>query len=205
MNAKTILMISLVLNAGLLCSVAYLTRQMPTQSYLPEAPPCTPERVVVSPPQTGDGPRFGPEFQVFLASSRQGARPQLLNLETGQSLVEPTFDEFGRNAKACVTWLKSNGLDISGCAAPGQPALYITYYLAIVPVPESRWKDARAQDVLASPELAASKEPKRCAIEARDGARTFFFRTQEGAVGILRLDGARPEDRSVGIRYKLVE
>jgi len=184
-------------------SVAFLTKQIPKEVSMPATTLGSPDRLITRPAEEGPGAHFGAEFMVALMNTPDGKRPQLMDLESGTRLPEPSLDEFYNNPRAAVTWLKSNGLDISGSAIPGEIPLCIFYYVALVPVRQEAWEELRAEDVLASRELAELKDPKRRCIDAGEGVQTFLFRTREGACGLLRVEGTRPEDQSVQIRYRL--
>jgi hypothetical protein len=202
MNAKTVLLISLVLNAGLLGSVAFLTQQVPSQTRSPGGLPSRPDRELLRPAEKGSGPKFGPEFRVSLVES--GKQAELLDLETGMRLVEPPFELFGNKAKACVNWIRSNGMDVSGSAAPGEPGCIISYYVALVPVPGAAWDNLRAQEVLTSAELDAVQNPKRLCFQANEDLQTFLFRTIEGTKGILRMSRASSKSGpSVQLDYRI--
>jgi hypothetical protein len=200
MNTKTILLISLLFNAGLLGSVAFLTRQIPSSTRLQGAAAWGSEPLKIREAQQGPGPHFGPEFETLL-----GTESELLDFETGKRLVEPSFESFGRDAKACVSWIQSNGLDVSCSPAKGEYTCLLTYYMAVVPAPAGVWDDMTAGEVLAVLELAAIKDPKRHCFLTDDDLQTFLFRTREGTVGMMRVGSAMPEDDGgVYLQYKLV-
>lgn len=208
MKIKMLLITSLILNVTLLGAVTYLSRQIPDLDAM-----ATDARVVAngsfdaasgSTSPAGLVPRRGTVVETLLPIPREAGRHQLLDIETGRCLTEPDFEDFGRNAKANIAWIRANGLDLSAIAFDETNVMCIGYYLAAIPVAPRLWEEAVLAEIGANPELVAIQDPKRTALmPERCKTDTFLFRTSDGAVGVLQILGATADRRNVRIRYKL--
>ena len=210
MKTKILLVASVFLNIALLGTVALLSKQNPEQNPIPAD-----ARIVATSgyaegvgftDRTRTAVPFGTVIEALLPAPPEAGRPELLDLETGRRLREPDSEYFAGNARANIAWIRTNGLDISGVVLSGRNFMCICYYMAVVPVNSQRWEQATPAEIIADPELARIRDPKRPFIfPARDKSDTYLFRTAEGTPGILQVVGLTPNNRNVKIRYKLVQ
>jgi hypothetical protein len=152
---------------------------------------------------TAASAKFGPVIETVLPGANENERAQILNLETGHALPEPLFEAFGFRADAIITWIRTNGLDIS-CSVWSNLAACTTYEMILVPVERKCWDETTAEELVHNPALAPRHAPRRLLVLARNRPDTYLFRTGEGTLGMLRLDGLSKDGRGVKIRYKLI-
>jgi hypothetical protein len=152
---------------------------------------------------SGPSGKFGPVIGTVLPP-RTDTSVDLLNLETGCALRQPSLEYFNSGADAIMSWVHSNGLDISSSLWPGGAAC-ITYDMTIVPVAAKCWGTTTEQDLLDNPSLApVPHSPRRLLVVGNGRPDTFIFRTGEGTLGMLQLVGLSEHGGGVKIRYKLI-
>ena len=143
---------------------------------------------------------FGPVMEATLKHPRQRVA-ELLDLDTGQ---RATSANFGDNDRETHAWIRTNRLDVLGVVEKGQIAI-LCCDMAVLPVPNERWAQAIATDVLGDERLAQLEPNKMTAISpATDKTDTWLFRTREGGHGILQIQGQSGDPLGVKVRYKLV-
>src|SRR5262245_45022275 len=59
------------------------------------------------------GGKFGPVLEIVLPAPKTDSAPEITDLETGRSLVQPSVESFNSRADAIMGWIRSHGLDIS--------------------------------------------------------------------------------------------
>ena len=151
---------------------------------------------------TGPSGKFGPVIETLLPASETSV--DMLDLETGRTLLQPPFEHFDSRVDAIMSWIRSNGLDISCSLWPGG-AMCVTYDMTIVPVEGKSWEETTEQELLNDPALApVNHAPRRMLVLGHNGPDTYIFRTGEGTLGILRIVGLGQQKRGVKIRYKLI-
>jgi hypothetical protein len=199
MNAKKWFVTVILLNAVLLAAAAYFTREVPWRhsSYHASVVKALHSVAVL----TSRG--FGPQVEAALPGKDRC--PELLDLETGRRLALPDYDGFEAPAEAIMTWIRTNGLDISGSIWAGGAAC-VTYNMIVVPIETRCWAEMPAQDLLNNKVLANPQQaPRRLLVLGPGRPDTYLFRTQEGNLGMLRLLGLSEDGHGVEIRYKLLE
>jgi hypothetical protein len=103
-----------------------------------------------------------------------------------------------------MSWIRSNGLDISSSVWSGG-AHCVTYDMTIIPVESKSWDQTTEQDLLANPALApAPHSPRKLLVLGHNKPDTYAFRTAEGTLGLLKIDGLDQHQRGVKIHYKLI-
>src|SRR5205823_2588031 len=128
----------------------------------------------------------------------------ILDLETGRTLLQPSLEHFNSRADAIMAWVRSNGLDIS-CNVWAGGAACVTYDMTIVPVEGKRWEETTEEELLGNPALApVSHSPRRLLVLGQDRPDTYIFRTGEGTLGMLRIVGLSEGGPGVKIHYKLI-
>lgn len=208
MKTKILLLLSVGLNVTLLGATVYLSKQIPEVTYAEADPWILANRGVGTdaPGVTGRAYEIqvGTVVETVLPTPENGARAEMLDLESGKTILEPPFEFFGSNARANIAWIQANGLDLSGVIIGGSNVMCIGYYLAAVPMPPQIW-DEPPLDPLSNSALAAIHDPKRTVLTYENGKNsTYLFRTAEGTPGILQVLGTTDDLRSVKIRYKLL-
>jgi hypothetical protein len=191
-------MISLILNVALAGGLAFLAQQKPVTSEAISTRVVGPDRVIVATEEQSSGAHFGPVYEALLPGNASG-HPELFDLEKGSRLKEPAFDTFNNDPSAALSWILSTGMDVSGIVCPEAEPCCVTYYMAVVHCPKEAWGTKSAADVLASPELANIKNPKRTCLIVRD-EKCYLFRTHTGNSGMMMLEDSGD---SIRIRYKL--
>src|ERR1043166_1942984 len=185
MNAKKYVVAAIVLSAGVLPFAA---------SFWP-----TKRQTALS----GPGGKYGPVIETVLPAAKTKGATDLLDLETGRALLQPPVEYFNAGADARMTWIRSNGLDISCFVWPGGGAC-VTYGMTIVAVEGRCWEETTEEELLGNPALAPGQHsPRKLLVLGRD-PDTYVFRTREGTLGMLRIVGLSQHGRGVNIRYKLI-
>ncbi len=198
MNKKKLFIVALVLNTVLLAFAADICRQFLWQGLAaPGAKgPCA---TAVSGPEG----KFGPVMEIILPGETNGWA-EILDLESGRTMTQEPIDHFNFRADVIMSWIRSNGLDISCSIWPGGAAC-VTYDMAIVAIDGKSWERTTPDEILANPALApASHSPRRQLVVGPNRPDTFAFRTAEGTLGMLRLAGLCEHGQGVKISYKLV-
>lgn len=196
MNKKKYFVALIALNTVLLALAVSLDHQRKTQGQ------CALEA------QKGtalSGPvgKFGPVIETVLPR-RTETSVDILDLETGAALRQPSLEYFNSRADTMAGWIRSNSLDISSSLWPGGAAC-ITYEMAIVPVATKCWETTAEQELLHNPALTpGSHSPRRLLVWGSGRPDTYVFRTGEGTLGMLQLLGSDEHGRGVKIRYKLI-
>ena len=186
MSAKKYLVVAIGLNAALLAFAAF--HMSPTGKTQ----------------RTNGSSEFGPVIETVLPPARGDSSVDILDLETGRTMLQPPFEYFNGRAPAIMGWIRSNSLDIS-CFTWSSGAACVTYDMTLVPVEGHCWDTAREQELVHSPALApALHSPRRLLVLGHGRPDTFLFRTGDGTLGILRLVGADQKGKGVKIRFKLV-
>ena len=75
---------------------------------------------------TGASGKFGPKVETILRDAKTQSPANLVDLETGRALLQPSPDSFKYRAEAIMGWIRSNGLDIS-CFVWSGGAACVTY------------------------------------------------------------------------------
>ena len=152
----------------------------------------------------GSGQGFGPVVEATLPAAGANEETQLLDLETGRSLVQLGIDHFNGDSAAFVSWTRTNGMHICGRVWSDGSADCVTYNMTVVPVEPSCW--SKAGDLPAIPLLGPGQHsPRRLLVLGGDHTGTYAFRTDEGTLGMLCLAGLSDDHRGVKIRYKLLQ
>jgi len=135
---------------------------------------------------------------------RTEASVDILDLETGCVLRQPSFEYFNSRADAMMAWIRSNSLDMSSSLWPGGAAC-VTYDMNVVPVASKGWDTTTEQELLDNPALApVAHSPRRLLVLGNGRPDTYIFRTGDGTLGMLHLVGSDGHGRGVRIRYKLI-
>ena len=196
MNAKKYLVAAMALNTVLLAFAVSVSQHRPSDSPRSANNPSTTAL-------TGRSGKFGPVIDTVLPAATQGAA-QILDLETGRTLLQPPLDDPSSRADSIMSLIRSNGLDIS-CSVWSGGANCVTYDMTIVPVESKSWDQTTEQDLLANPALApVSHSPRKLLMLGHNNPDTYAFRTAEGTLGMLKIDGLDQHQRGVKIRYKLI-
>src|SRR5262245_19104302 len=80
---------------------------------------------------SGPSGKFGPVMETVLRDARMQCPANIVDLETGRALLQPSVDFFNYRAEAIMAWICSNGLDIS-CFVSSGSAACVTYDMTIV-------------------------------------------------------------------------
>src|SRR5215467_121321 len=81
---------------------------------------------------TGPAGKFGPVIETLVpAAKTKGV--EILDLETGHTLLEPPPEHFNSRPDAITAWIQFNRLDIS-CFVWSCGAACVTYDMTIIPV-----------------------------------------------------------------------
>jgi hypothetical protein len=74
-----------------------------------------------------------------------------------------------------------------------------------VPVERKCWEEATEDRLVSNAALApVNHAPRKLLVVGPDRPDTYIFRTGEGTLGLLRIDGLSQRERGVQIRYKLI-
>jgi hypothetical protein len=202
MSGKKILIVAMVLNTMLLAFAASFSHRLPWQ--LRDGGGGNDRRGMAL---TGPGGKFGPVIETVLPAARakgSAAIVDILNLETGRSLVQPPLESFNSRADAIMRWIRSNGLDIS-CVTWSSGATCVTYDMTIVPVEGKCWEETTEEALLSNPALTPVRHaPRRLLVLGDNRPDTYIFRTAEGTLGMLQIAGVSQHGQGVKIRYKLI-
>jgi len=151
---------------------------------------------------TGPPGKFGPVVEVLLPVAK--ASVDILDLETGHTLLQPPFDDFNSRADAIVAWISSNHLDIS-CFLWSGGATCVTYDMIVVPVEGKCWEQTSEEELLDNSALAPVRHsPRRLLVLGHNRPDTYLFRTAEGTLGMFQIVGLSQGGQGVKIRYKLI-
>jgi hypothetical protein len=156
-------------------------------------------------PLSGPIGKFGPVTETLLPDPKKPEGPtDILSMETGRTLAQPTIDDFNSDVEAIFAWPRSHGCDISCFLYPGGAAC-VTYGMTAIPVESKAWEHATEAELLSNPALApVSHAPRRLLKLGQTQPDTYVFRTGKGTLGMLRLVGLSLRGRGVTIRYKLI-
>jgi hypothetical protein len=153
---------------------------------------------------TGPGGKYGPMIEAVLPGAKTKGATDILDLETGRSLLQPPFEYFNFRADAIMAWIRSNSLDIS-CSIWSGGAACVTYDMTMVAVEGKCWEETTEEELLGNPALAPGRHsPRRLLVLGPDRPDTYVFRTGEGTLGMLRIVGLSQHGRGVNICYKLI-
>jgi hypothetical protein len=190
--------VTIILNTVLLAFAALLCRQVLCEAQ---------ESDKINGPKAtalaGPVGKFGPTMEVDLPAGKPGS-PELLDLETGRLLPQERSEYFNYRVDAISAWIRSNSVDIS-CIVWSTDAACVTYDMIIVAAEGKCWEDTTEEELLANPALAPKgHSPRKLLILGNNRPDTYLFRTAEGNLGVLRIDGLSENGRGVKIRYKLI-
>jgi hypothetical protein len=152
MNAKKYFVASIVLSAVILAFAAASVLQTKRGDNKPGAMALT-----------GPCGKFGPVIETVLpAAKTKGATDMrdILDLETGRALLQPSFEHFNSRADAIMGWIRANGLDIS-CHVWASGAACVTYDMTLVAVEGKRWEEITEEELLGNPALAPGQHSPR--------------------------------------------
>jgi hypothetical protein len=198
MNGKNYFAAAIALNIVLLVIAAVLCRQFLCEAQAGGAN----DRQIAA--LLGPLGKFGPVKEVVLPAVDATGRAKILDLETGQARHEPALDDFNSDVRAAMSWIRSNGLDIS-CNVWPNAAACVTYDMTIVAVEGKCWEETKAEQLLGDPALAPrGHSPRRLLVLGDKRPDTYMFRTGEGTLGMLRIVGLNENQTGVKIRYKLI-
>jgi hypothetical protein len=199
MNGKKCFVAAIVLNTALVAFAACLNHRLQTLSR--DGKGMNEEMAMTL---SGSGGKFGPIMEMELAAAKSDGLCEISDLETGRTLVQPPAEHFNSNARAIMSWIRSNGLDIS-CLVWPAGATCVTYDMIVKPVEGKCWEETTEQELLGNPALApVSHAPRRLLVVGDNLPDTYVFRTGEGTVGMLRIVGLSEHRPGVKIRYKLI-
>jgi hypothetical protein len=157
---------------------------------------------IESPGQTASP--FNREFELWLPARADGRQGQWLDLETGRSLTEPDW-EYLASPLSYLHWLRSNSLDLAAAVYPDGSYWIFTRHLVVAPVDAKLWDRATPDDIVSHPALRSAAHRIRGSFSpGRDQADTYLLRTEEGAMGILRVLRLNRVSQELRIHYKLV-
>ena len=197
MNRKKYFVALIALNTVLLAFAVSLDHRRSWQG------PCGSNDAKES-PLAGPSGKFGPVIETVLPFAKNETSIDIMDLETGCALRQPSSDYFNNRADALLAWIRSNSLDISCSPGPGCAAC-VTYDMAIAPVEAKCWQRTTEQELLDNSALApVPHSPRRLLVLANDRIGTYIFRTGEGIFGMLQLFGLSENGNGVKIRYKLI-
>ena len=192
MNAKNCFVAVIVLNAVLLAFAAsfWQTKRGANEPSQPAL--------------TGPSGKFGPTIKTVLPAAETEGATDLLDLETGRTLLQPSFEYFNSRADALMAWIRANGLDIS-CSVWSGGAACVTCDMTIVAVDRKCWEETTEEELRGNPALAPGQHsPRKLLVLGLDRPDTYMFRTGEGTLGMLRIVGLSHPRRGVTICYKLI-
>jgi hypothetical protein len=149
--------------------------------------------------------KFGPVIEAILPDPKTPeGQTDILSLETGRTLPQPSFEDLSSDVDAIAAWPRSHGVDIS-CFVLSRGAACITYDMTVLPVESDCWDKATAEDLLGNPGLApVSHAPRRLLKVGQNHPDTYLFRTRHGILGMLRIVGVSRQQPGVTIQYKLI-
>lgn len=146
----------------------------------------------------------GQELEARLPVSHEKGCTRWLDFETGQCLTEPDYDHLVGHI-AYRDWLRTNGPDLFVVTYTNGTQWLFTRRMVFLPVAEQWWEQATAEEILAQPAIHANLHPGRQSWQlTRSRTNTFFFQTEAGTCGIVRLPEFNPTAPVFTIRYKLV-
>ena len=149
---------------------------------------------------------FGPVVEATLPAEQSDGGTEILDLDTGRWLIMPALDRFNEDVGAMMTWIRTNGLNISCRVWPDGSAACVTCNMTVVPVETRCWNETATHDFPGLPVLTPGHHSAtRLLLLGPGRAETYVFRTDEGTVGMLRLVGLSDDKRLVKIRYKLLQ
>lgn len=199
MNRKKLIVAAIALNTVMLAFAACVYNLRASQTPGGEGNDPRPKAM------TGASGKFGPVIETVLPGATNDGRAQIFDLERGRVTLEPLFEDFGFRADAIMASIRSRGLDISCSVWSNSGAACITYDMTIVPVARKCWNETTEEELLHNSALALkSHPPRRLLVLGSNRPDTYVFRTGEGTLGVLRLDGLSKDGRGVKIRYKLI-
>ena len=153
---------------------------------------------------TGPSGKFGPMIETVLPAAKSKRPTEILDVETGGALLQPSIEDFDFRADAIMTWIRSSGLDISCFVWPGGAAC-ITYDMTIIAVEGKCWEETTEKELFNNPALAPGRHaPRRLLVVGHNRPDTYLFRTGDGTLGMLRIVGLSQQGAGVKIRYKLI-
>jgi len=199
MNRKKFFVAALALNTAMLAFAVCVYNLHASQTHRGERKDSRPKAL------TGESGKFGPVIETVLLAANINGTAQILDLETGRVLPEPLPEAFGFRANAIMAWIRGKGLDISCSVWPDGGTACVTYEMTLLPVERKCWNETTEAELLHNEALAPRPHsPRRQLVLARNRPDTYVFRTGEGTLGMLRLDGLSQDGRGVKIRYKLI-
>jgi hypothetical protein len=169
----------------------------------PEVPPVALAALTPNQPKPDAASPFVRECEVWLSAVTEGAQGHWLDLETAQCLTEPDRDYFDC-ADAYLHWCRTNGADLSVVVYPDQGYGLFLSPMAIAPVEGKLWEQATPEDIISHSGLRAIRQFRHIPISPTDHQiDTYFIRTEEGTIGILRVLDFNPASRQLRMQYKL--
>jgi hypothetical protein len=196
MNAKKYIVAGMVLNTVLLGFAISFTHHRTSEAPRGNA-------VLTRTALTGDSGRFGPVIETVLPPGADTS-PVILDLETGRLMPQPPVDDPDAQGQAIMSWIRSNGLDLS-CTTWSGGSACVTHDMTIVPVDRKCWEQTTEQEIINNPALASvPHSPRRLLVAGNKQGDTYIFRTAEGTLGMMRIVGWSQADRGVKINYKLI-
>jgi hypothetical protein len=199
MKTRTLLLMSLVLNAGLGAGLAIYVNQTRSESLVSLSHALPPQAQGVTTVGASSGTGFGPVYSATLPANPLAERSEMFDMEKGRRLFEPDFEVFNCDAAAAVKWSQSVGVDLCGYAGSGRVPCCVAYYMAVLPCGMETWERGSASEIVASPELEQMKSPKRKCLFPSEKPSCYMFRTQEGTYGLLKIIAS---DTGMRIFYK---
>lgn len=194
MNAKKYLVTAIVLSIVLLTLAASFFQTKRSANKLSE-----PSQTAL----TGPAGKFGRVIETVLPAAKTNGATDILNLETGHALTQPPLDLNSR-ADLIMAGIRSNGLDLS-CSVWPSGAACVTYDMAIVAVETKSWEATTAEELLGNPLLALGQHsPRRLLLLRTNSPNTYLFRTGEGTLGMLQIEGLSQSGQGMNICYKLI-
>ncbi|HEX5399398.1 MAG TPA: hypothetical protein VFY06_10160, partial [Verrucomicrobiae bacterium] len=126
-----------------------------------------------------------------------------LDLDSGTVMTNSKLDW---ESRAGHQWIRSNGLDIATTDGSKEIPVLLSFDMVLSSAPTNAWDAATPVDVAENWDLQQNEPQQMKMIGAAPGqSDMFFFRTREGAMGILQVLGFTDNPPGVKIRYKLVE
>jgi hypothetical protein len=197
-------------SAVLAAEAAYFTRVAPSRQPLGGEPRT--HAAVVAPPvitlaQVAGAERgFGPVIEATLPSTDNDKQTEILNLKTARWKAMPKLEEFGDDVVAQVSWIHTNGVNISAHIWPDGFAACTTYNMRVFPLQTKCWEQTVAEEISGITLWSTNRHSPRKMIPLGSGQPEIYaFRTDEGTFGMLRLVGLSDDRLAVKIRYKLVQ
>ena len=195
MKAKKYIVAAIILNTVLLAFAASIYQHRAGET-----------RRVADPKtdSTASSGKFGAIVDTVVPAAKEDGTADLMDLETGLTLLHPPLEFFNFRAGTIMGWIRSNGLDISCFLWPGGAAC-ITYDMAVIPVDAKCWEQTREEELVANPALyPVRNSPRKLLVLGQNRPDTYIFRTAEGTFGILHIVGFGEQERGVKIRYKMI-